>query len=234
MKSPFHSALPLLALAGGALGTNAAHASESVHLFTSDPERLANRRLWVELGLPSDFGFRLKGVSAQIGFFASRLFTVDLRVSTASTSYGGIRARADYDSSGTAGADYASSTDPTSELNRPRNRDDSWKLTLIEPGVGVRSRMFVDWLPLLSEHARFGLARAGLTDEANSIGFSGWIPSFEAGFDYALGRGSPWSLGAALSYHGGLVTSTAPERDSNVGTLPVSWLGLSANLRYSF
>lgn len=189
---------------------------------------LSGRHFWVQAGPESSFP-NLYGLKFGAGY-QSKFLAVDLRWQMGAGEYQAFYTEPD-EAPDDAEA-MASTSDPTSEMNRPRTLEDAWSFWRIETGIGVRAHLFPSWLPLLTEKARFGLGLGGFMDRKNSLGFKGYTWSFEASLQQQLGYKSKFGIELAGTWHVGWAVSS--ERPTLTGRIPVTWVTTSLGFLFWF
>ena len=181
----------------------------------------ARRHFWLGLSLRKGFvlSSKLTAITASVGY-QWEYFGVDLRTHFGSSLYDRISVTTDH---------------PVSEFNpppgnfeveRPRFPSNPWNFTLIEPGLSVTTRFLQDYVPLLSQKARFGLAYGMFTDISNSVKLTGILASFEGALQYQLWNNSPFAVELGLTYFYGKV--------KNEAELPITFLTSSFSVLYWF
>lgn len=192
---------------------------------------LDDKHLWLELGARSDW--ELAGAGFQVGVgYLMKYFGFDARISSGVTEYKGISVSPGASQIGSANG---ASSDPTAQLGFPRNDSDPWNYLLFEPGMSISARLLANELPWLTERARVGLAWGIFNDVSNSIPFTAYLFTVEATLICQLGEHSPWSVSASLNwYSGALIANDSDDQALSYRRLPVSWIGNSIGLQYSF
>jgi len=210
-----------------------------------DANGVPTRRAPLPMLMNKNLGLRLGGVYRPLGSsqaggslafqYQKEYVGFDIRGSYYSTSYGAIRAIAEDSMRQSAQTDgLASATQPDSEINRVRSQDDSWRFWMVEPGISVRGRLFVDRFPRLTEKVRFGLSYGGYTDATNAIAFTGILASLEMGLEYQLSPTVPIAIEGALNYRYGILRRSVPLATENLGQLPVQFWEMSLAFNYWF
>jgi len=197
----------------------------------NSPEVIQSRHLSANISANSNLSFIEKGFQLGIAYRWEFLGT-DLRFAYGSTQYGQIKAVEDYNQN--TGTAYHPAT-YGAEMIRPRNDQDSWTYTVIEPGISIESKLFY-FFPQLTQKARFGFTFGHFQDEANNLGFSSFLFNIEAALLYQINPTSPWSVEGSLMWHSGnLMLNVADDSTfSSDRHLPLNWIGSSLGVRYSF
>lgn len=195
------------------------------------PAAMDKRSLWCGLSARTEWSLAGLGGQLELGYLL-KFLGIDGRLSRGQTNYGRFSVAPGYSQLGFA---TPSSWDPSAELNRPRDGNDRWSYTMIEPGLSINGRMFSRILPLLSERARVGFGYGSFQDSANTIDFTSYLFSVEAAMLWQLGAGSRWSLSGSVNWYTGiLISDSDPEQSLSLRRLPLSWLTGSIGLAYSF
>ena len=170
--------------------------------------------------LPSD---RVGGGGA-VGFQWNFLLW-ELRSTFETGKYGTLMA---LPSAAESSAGFTSASDSNSELNRVRSKNDRWSLLTINAGMGVHARLIPDWLPFISEKARFGIQYVLASDPSNSVSLKGFSYSWDAGLKFAFGTSSPLAFEFLWGYNSGSVSNKAI--GGQAGRLPITWTTWSGAL----
>lgn len=196
------------------------------------PIALEKHHYWINIQAAiSPFVGLNPGLTVEAGYWFT-FFSIDGRAILASTDYQTLKATSSYGDSET---NFTSGTDPESELNRSRSNSANWSYQLVEVGLSVLGRLFPDFVPSLTERVRFGFGMGLFQDNANKISFNGREFSFETGLIWQITKEQPWSVYGAISYHWGVLNSTAADiSGSQAGRLPVTWSTTSLGVIYSF
>lgn len=190
------------------------------------PHVLAERHYFLDLALQNNLDFNEPGVLVGVGY-RFNYFGFDLRFSKGQNSYGEIRRLAPKN-------DYEGSSD-NAEIDIARNKTDLWSHWSFGPGFSVSNQFFSGFLAGLTERARAGFAYGNYNDDANNIPFQSYILSIEASVLYQLFPTSPWSLSASLNWNiGSLVRDYSGNPHYSSYAIPVSWVGSSVGIEYTF
>ena len=124
-------------------------------------------------------------------------------------------------------------SDSTAEVYRPRSGSDPWTMLEVEPGMSVTARFFREYLPQLSERARFGAGYGSFSDQLNALKFTGFLASFEGALQYQLNPKRPFAVEFAVNWHVGQISLSgqSSERDSQ---LSISYVTSALSLVYWF
>ena len=110
-------------------------------------------------------------------------YSVDLQASYDQTRWGALGALQP-DNGATPSGPAVS--DPTSQLNLPRNASDQWKAMLLEAGLSYRGRLTPRTATKWMQNSRISAGQIRLTDEANSLSFTGLTVNVEFSIWYQL------------------------------------------------
>ena len=196
-------------------------------------QTLDGHRSWVSIGEDTDVLVSdLQGFHIESGY-QFRFVGLDARFSTGTAQYRALSVSQSHSQSAEE-ADFVIEGDD-SEILRPRNEKDRWLYWMVEPGISISGRLFVDSLPLLSERVRTGFSFGSYSDQAHHQNFTSWIFSTEAALIYRLSEKNPWSVLASVSWHWGSLTAEQRQNSSRtMRRIPVSWTGTSIGVLYSF
>jgi hypothetical protein len=190
------------------------------------PQVLAERHFFLDLSLQNNLDFNEPGLQIGVGY-RFNYFGFDIRFSKGQSSYGEIRRLSPKNA-------YEGSSD-NAEIDIARNKTDLWSHWAIEPGFSVSNQFFSGFLAGLTERARAGLAYGNYNDDVNNIPFQSYILTIEASVLYQVFPTSPWSLYASLNWNTGSLVRDYSELPQNSSyALPVSWVGTSLGIEYTF
>lgn len=226
-KNTIVLALATIAWATSAFAAQASPRSIAPSIIS--PKIAAKHPLYFRAGLTGVPGLATQLGGAVTAGYHWRYLSADLRATIASAPYGTISTEPDALSDPTG---FESAADPGAELNRARSDDDAWGLILVEPGISVGARLFADFLPMLTQRARFGLAWGSFSDQENELGFSARLYSFEAGLQYHLAPSSPFAIEASVTGYAGTLARKEGASSAQQGRLPVAWLVYSIGVSY--
>lgn len=193
------------------------------------PEVVLGRHFTAELKVSGDRGFSSPGLEAGLGYRLG-LFGFDIKGFYKKTTYDSIRAKLDGDQYSTGIYGHHAGL----EENRARFATDAWNYFGFEPGVSVESKFFPESLELFTERARFGVMLGRFNDEINQLGFNGYLFTTEIAIIRQWKTGSRYSLTAALFWKSGHLVNRDDGLLASDRNLPVTWLGTSFGLQYSF
>jgi hypothetical protein len=106
---------------------------------------------------------------------------VDLQVAYDRTYWGSL-----FPSIDSGSYSGAAVSDPASQLNLPRNASDKWKVLLAEMGLSYRGRLIPRTATKWMQNSRISAGQIRLTDEANSLSFTGLTVNVEFSIWYQL------------------------------------------------
>ena len=189
-----------------------------------NPQILANRHFWLELGMQNNLSFNEPGLLAAIGYRINYL-GFDLRLTKGKSSYGEIRRLASRNEN----------TDPSDniEIDLARNKSDLWSHWSISPGLSVSNQFFSGFLSGVTERVRAGFTFGKYNDDVNDIPFKSYILNVETSVLFQL-KSSPWSLCGSLNWNSGMLVRDYKDSDLIPYGIPVSWVGSSLGLEYAF
>jgi len=189
------------------------------------PQIMSDRHFFLELGLQSNLSFNEPGLQAAIGYRA-QYFGFDVRFTKARSSYGEIVRLATHN-------EYAGSSDNT-EIDIARNKFDKWSHWSIGPGFSVSNQFTSGFLTGFTERVRAGFELGNYNDDVNNIPFRSYIFNIETSILYQINPSIPWSLIVSLSWNSGMLVRDYGDGPTSAYGLPVSWVGSSIGLEYTF
>jgi hypothetical protein len=121
-----------------------------------------------------------------------------------------------------------SATNSKSELNRSRKPTDTWSFTNYKVGIGMNGFLYKKQ-KYFSEIMNCYLISTKMKDQANSIPFSGYLLSWEAGGSYYLAPNRNLTL--LLNYVTGTI-NTSDDIRNQMGHQAVNYLTLTLGLNF--
>jgi hypothetical protein len=164
--------------------THSAHGTEPFYKENTAYQWITQRHRFTH---HVDFRY-LSGLSASFGgsyrlAYSLGEYAVDLQGSYDRTQWGSLGALPPDNSTVPTGTAVS---DPSSQINLPRNAADKWTALLIETGLSYRGRLVPRTATKWIQNSRLSFGRVMLSDQANALSFTGISMNVEFSIWYQL------------------------------------------------